>query len=221
MTIETKCPKCKSTLLVPVEYRGENLKCENCYTEFKIDKGIRGKTIKPIKLALNPYTSKPDNAVVMLFLDIIDIIIEFIVRGFKAFTNLLKNSREKRRAYKQWSNELKAKQTKEMKQQNTQGVVITDIRLPLEINKGDIMNEQQNQQQQQVVYIQAPQAYKPQKSVGVTYFLWFFLGLWGIHKFYLGKAGTGIIYLLTGGIFGIGLLLDLFTIPSQVRNVNG
>mgnify|MGYP001481304134 CR=1 FL=1 len=87
------------------------------------------------------------------------------------------------------------------------------------------------------------------KSTLAAYLLWFFLGSLGIHKFYLGKTGWGITYLLmtiigwtTGGagflltlgggfvaggiavfglillaILGIFLLIDLFTIPRQIR----
>ena len=53
-----------------------------------------------------------------------------------------------------------------------------------------------------------------------VYMLWFFLGLIGVHKFYLNKFGMGILYIFTGGIFLIGWLVDLFTIPSQVRKYN-
>lgn len=60
----------------------------------------------------------------------------------------------------------------------------------------------------------------PPKSTGVTYVLWFFLGFLGVHHFYLGKIGRGILWLLTAGMFGIGWLIDLFTIPAQVRAVN-
>jgi TM2 domain-containing membrane protein YozV len=59
------------------------------------------------------------------------------------------------------------------------------------------------------------------KSVGVAYVLWFFLGVLGVHKFYLGKTGVGISYIFTLGWVGIGLLIDLFTLPSQVRRANG
>jgi TM2 domain-containing membrane protein YozV len=59
-----------------------------------------------------------------------------------------------------------------------------------------------------------------EKETWVTYLLWFFLGFAGIHKFYLGKTGWGILYLLTGGLFMVGWLLDLFLIPWQVRRTN-
>jgi len=58
------------------------------------------------------------------------------------------------------------------------------------------------------------------KEVWVAYLLWFFLGALGVHKFYLQKMGMGILYIFTGGIFLIGLIVDLFTIPGQVRQFN-
>jgi hypothetical protein len=45
-------------------------------------------------------------------------------------------------------------------------------------------------------------------------------GIAGIHRFYLGKIGTGLIYLFTFGLLGIGIIYDLFTIPRQVREAN-
>ena len=54
----------------------------------------------------------------------------------------------------------------------------------------------------------------------VAWILLTFLGLFGIHRFYMGKWLTGIIYLLTCGIFGIGYLYDLWTLNSQVSLIN-
>jgi TM2 domain-containing membrane protein YozV len=60
-----------------------------------------------------------------------------------------------------------------------------------------------------------------QKSVGVAYVLWLFFGIIGVHQFYLGKTGRGVSYIFTLGWLGIGLLIDLFTLPGQVRKANG
>lgn len=60
----------------------------------------------------------------------------------------------------------------------------------------------------------------PLKSTGIVYLLWFFLGFVGAHKFYLGRPIIGLLYLLTFGFLGIGMIVDLFTIPSQVRGAN-
>jgi TM2 domain-containing membrane protein YozV len=58
------------------------------------------------------------------------------------------------------------------------------------------------------------------KSKTTAYLLWLFLGIFGAHKFYLNKVGVGVLYLLTGGLFGIGLLIDLFTLGGQVDTYN-
>lgn len=47
------------------------------------------------------------------------------------------------------------------------------------------------------------------KNKWVTFFLCLFLGFFGVHKFYEGKIGMGILYLFTLGLFGIGWLIDL------------
>ena len=47
------------------------------------------------------------------------------------------------------------------------------------------------------------------KSQIVALILCIFLGWLGIHRFYLGYTGLGILYLITGGLFGIGWLIDL------------
>lgn len=48
-----------------------------------------------------------------------------------------------------------------------------------------------------------------QKSKLVTLLLCWFFGSLGIHRFYVGKVGTGLLYLFTGGFFGIGVFIDL------------
>lgn len=47
-----------------------------------------------------------------------------------------------------------------------------------------------------------------------------FLGFFGVHRMYLGKWVTGIIYLLTAGLLGIGVLYDFWTLNNQITVVN-
>ena len=55
----------------------------------------------------------------------------------------------------------------------------------------------------------------------IAWVLLTFLGLFGVHRFYLGKWVTGILYLCTGGLLGVGWLYDLWTLNEQVSEKNG
>lgn len=59
-------------------------------------------------------------------------------------------------------------------------------------------------------------------SSGTAYLLWCagIFGFCGIHRFYLKKPVTGVIWLLTLGLFFIGQLIDLLLIPGMVDNAN-
>lgn len=54
----------------------------------------------------------------------------------------------------------------------------------------------------------------------VSWVLLTFLGVFGIHRFYLEKWVTGILYFVTGGLFGIGYLYDYCTLNEQVSELN-
>lgn len=54
----------------------------------------------------------------------------------------------------------------------------------------------------------------------VSWILLTFLGALGIHRFYLGKWLSGLLYLLTGGVFGLGVLMDYWTLNEQVSLAN-
>lgn len=47
-----------------------------------------------------------------------------------------------------------------------------------------------------------------------------FLGLLGIHRFYMGKWVTGLLFLCTGGLFTIGYVYDYWTLNNQISEIN-
>ncbi|MEZ5727928.1 MAG: TM2 domain-containing protein [Burkholderiaceae bacterium] len=50
----------------------------------------------------------------------------------------------------------------------------------------------------------------------VAWVLLTFLGLFGIHRMYMGKWITGIVYLFSAGLFGLGYLYDFWTLNDQI-----
>ena len=57
-------------------------------------------------------------------------------------------------------------------------------------------------------------------NYSVAWMLLTFLGVFGLHRFYMGKWFTGIVYLLTLGLFGLGYLYDYWTLNGQVDELH-
>jgi len=67
----------------------------------------------------------------------------------------------------------------------------------------------------------ANRRYRPGRiDHSVAWILHFFLGIFGVHRFYMGKILTGILWLCTGGLLGIGYIYDTITLNEQVEEVN-
>ena len=62
--------------------------------------------------------------------------------------------------------------------------------------------------------------YQGELDYNVSWLLLAFLGLFGIHRMYMGKWITGLVYLLTGGLLGIGYIYDLWTLNDQISLIN-
>ena len=54
----------------------------------------------------------------------------------------------------------------------------------------------------------------------VAFVLLTFLGIFGVHRFYMGKWLTGLLYLISGGLFLVGVLYDFITINHQISELN-
>ena len=64
---------------------------------------------------------------------------------------------------------------------------------------------------------------RPRRSTGMAYLLWLLglVGFCGLHRFYLGRPISGLIWLFTGGLFFIGQIVDLFFMPRMADDWNG
>lgn len=68
---------------------------------------------------------------------------------------------------------------------------------------------------------EAERRYQPgDKSYNVTWILLTFLGILGIHRFYLGKWPTALLWFFTGGLFLLGYLYDYWTLNEQIDEAN-
>jgi len=54
----------------------------------------------------------------------------------------------------------------------------------------------------------------------VAWLLLTYLGVFGLHRFYVGKIWTGLLYLCTGGLFLIGVVYDFWTLNGQIAERN-
>lgn len=57
-------------------------------------------------------------------------------------------------------------------------------------------------------------------NYSVAWILLTFLGAFGLHRFYVGKWVTGIVYLLSLGLCGVGILYDFCTLNGQISELN-
>ncbi|TKT75414.1 NINE protein [Aquamicrobium sp. LC103] len=60
------------------------------------------------------------------------------------------------------------------------------------------------------------------KSGPAAFVLWLvcLVGVCGLHRIYLGRYWTGLLWLFTLGLLGIGQIVDLFLLPSMIRQTN-
>lgn len=64
------------------------------------------------------------------------------------------------------------------------------------------------------IYIQGPIDYN------ITWILLTFGGIFGLHRFYMRKWVSAIIYFFSGGLLGIGIIYDFWTLNEQITEIN-
>ena len=62
----------------------------------------------------------------------------------------------------------------------------------------------------------------PRKDAALAYVLWIggFFGMAGLHRMYMGRWGSGLLWFFTGGLCLVGQLIDLFMMPRMVDDTN-
>jgi len=64
------------------------------------------------------------------------------------------------------------------------------------------------------------QYFRGELDYNLAWVLHVFLGVFGVHRFYMGKWISGLVYLFTGGLFLIGWIYDLLTLNDQISAIN-
>ena len=59
-----------------------------------------------------------------------------------------------------------------------------------------------------------------EKNYTAAWLLLTFTGIFGLHRIYLGKVFTGLLYLVTLGLLGVGILYDFWTLNEQISAIN-
>lgn len=60
------------------------------------------------------------------------------------------------------------------------------------------------------------------KQVVIAYILMLpaFIGIFGLHRIYAGRVASGLLWLFTGGLCGVGQFIDLFFVPRMIEDRN-
>ena len=63
-------------------------------------------------------------------------------------------------------------------------------------------------------------ALAPRRDTGLAYVLWLggLVGICGLHRFYMGRFWSGLLWMLTGGLCFVGQLIDLVMMPRMIED---